>query len=134
VLDFFGFDVEDEQEELSSTAITKTDFTVDLAEKRKQQITDIKQRQTAKVVVIQPRSFDDVQTMVEHIKVGRPLIINLDACETKSRQRVVDFMSGASYGSGGKIQKISEWIILSVPANIQVENILADFDEEPIVR
>lgn len=134
ILEFFGFDSDDEEIEESEQFVAE-DHQAQPAEvpsqvKRPQQIVDLRQRQQFKVVVLQPRSFDDVPTMVEHIKIGRPVILNLEGCDSKCRQRVLDFMSGATYGSGGKMQKISECIFLSAPANVTVDTISGEFYED----
>lgn len=132
MLDFFGFD-EDEEDEPEDRDEHIEESAVDFASnKRPQQIVDIRQRQQMKVVVVQPRNFEEVQGIVEHIKARRPLILNLDVCEVKARQRVLDFMSGATYGSGGRMQKISECIFLSAPSNIQIDNVTGEiFEEDP---
>lgn len=132
MMDFFGFD-EAEEEEQDERDEQIEESAIDFSgSKRPQQIVDLRQRQQMKVVVVQPRTFDDVQSIVEHIKSRRPVILNLDVCDNKARQRVLDFMSGATYGSGGKMQKISECIFLSAPANIQVDNVTGEiFEEDP---
>lgn len=129
-LDFFGFDT-DEEEELREEQADPYDQAV-VPNRRPQQVVDLSKRQQLRVVVIQPRSFDDVPSVVEHIKAKRPIILNLDVCEQKSRQRVLDFMSGATYGSGGRMQKVSEWIFLSAPASVQIDNVTGEVYEEEV--
>jgi cell division inhibitor SepF len=129
-LDFFGFD-SDEEEELREEQADQYDQAV-VPNRRPQQVVDLSKRQQLRVVVIQPRSFDDVPSVVEHIKAKRPIILNLDACEQKSRQRVLDFMSGATYGSGGRMQKVSEWIFLSAPSSVQIDNVTGEVYEEEV--
>ena len=130
ILDFFGFESDDDEAE---EEMRDEDTLAEVpASKQPQQIIDLRQRQQLKVVVLQPRSFEDVQSMVEHIKARRPVILNLDLCEIKNRQRVLDFMSGATYGSGGKIQKISEFIFLSAPSTVHIDNITGDIYEEEV--
>lgn len=129
MLDFFGFDTEEEDDEEREEQ-PEVNEAVELSSRRPQQIVDLNKRQQMKVVVVQPRSFDDVPNIVEHIKARRPVILNLDVCDQKSRQRVLDFMSGATYGSGGRMQKVSECIFLSAPANIQIDNVTGEIYEE----
>lgn len=132
MLDFFGFDNNDDTENEEREDLLDENSVDFSNSKRPQQIVDIRQRQQMKVVVVQPRSFEDVSTMVEHVKARRPVILNLDICDAKGRQRVLDFMSGATYGSGGRIQKISDCIFLSAPANIQIDNVTGEiFEEDP---
>ena len=131
MLDFFGFESDEEDQELEREGVAAQDYSADTTQsKRPQQIVDLRQRQQFRVVVLQPRCFDDVPSMVEHVKLGRPVIVNLDICDTKCRQRVLDFISGATFGSGGKMQKISEWIFLSAPANVSIDNVSGELYEE----
>lgn len=139
ILEFFGFDSDDDEvedhENLGMEESQQSQPEAQVQTKRPQQIVDLRQRQQFRVVVLQPRSFDDVPTMVEHIKIGRPVILNLEGCDSKCRQRVLDFMSGATYGSGGKMQKISECIFLSAPSNITVDTVSGEFyDDEDITN
>lgn len=129
MLDFFGIDTDEEDDEERDDQ-QEVNEAVELSSRRPQQIVDLNKRQQMKVVVVQPRSFDDVPNIVEHIKARRPVILNLDACDQKSRQRVLDFMSGATYGSGGRMQKVSECIFLSAPSNIQIDNVTGEIYEE----
>lgn len=129
-LDFFGFD-SDEEEDLREEQADQFDQAV-VPNRRPRQVVDLSKRQQLRVVVIQPRSFDDVPSVVEHIKAKRPIILNLDVCEQKSRQRVLDFMSGATYGSGGRMQKVSEWIFLSAPSSVQIDNVTGEVYEEEV--
>jgi len=129
-LDFFGFD-RDEDEELREDYADQYDQAV-VPNRRPQQVVDLSKKQQLRVVVMQPRSFDDVPSVVEHVKAKRPIILNLDVCEQKSRQRVLDFMSGATYGSGGRMQKVSEWIFLSAPSSVQIDNVTGEVYEEEV--
>jgi len=133
-LDFFGFDTdEDEEEEVRKDPSYPEEPSFDAqANRRPQPIVDLSKRQQMRVVVVQPRSFDDVPNIVEHVKARRPVIINLDVCDSKGRQRILDFMSGATYGSGGRMQKISECIFLSAPSSVQIDNITGEIYEEEV--
>ncbi|MBT9158502.1 MAG: Cell division protein SepF [Firmicutes bacterium] len=131
-LDFFGFDTDDDEEdEVRREALLPDEQNTEYqAKHRPQQIVDISKRQQMRVIVVQPRSFDDVPNIVEHVKARRPVIINLDICDLKGRQRILDFMSGATYGSGGRMQKISESIFLSAPSTVQIDNITGEIYED----
>ncbi|MBS3872548.1 MAG: cell division protein SepF [Firmicutes bacterium] len=131
-LDFFGFDSDDDEEEdTRREPLLPEDAVSDLhSQRRPQQVVDLAKRQQMRVVVVQPSSFDDVPNIVEHVKARRPVIINLDICDQKGRQRILDFMSGATYGSGGRMQKISEAIFLSAPSTVQIDNITGEIYDD----
>jgi len=135
-LDFFGFDTdEEEEEEVRKEQSYHEDTNADhQSNRRPQPIVDLSKRQQMRMVVVQPRSFDDVPSIVEHVKARRPVIINLEVSDAKSQQRILDFMSGATYGSGGRMQKISECIFLSAPSAVQVDNITGEMPEEEVYQ
>ncbi len=73
-----------------------------------------------RVVVFEPRTFEEVQGVVDQLKNHRPVIINLEETEKNVARRVVDFMSGAVYSLGGGMQKISLSIFLFTPPNVEI--------------
>jgi cell division inhibitor SepF len=73
-----------------------------------------------KVVVIEPASFDEVQTIADHLKNRKPVIINLEDTEKDIAKRVVDFISGTTYALGGSMQKVGNNIFLFAPQNIDI--------------
>lgn len=73
-----------------------------------------------KVVVIEPACFDEVQTIADHLRNRKPVIINLEETEKAIAKRVVDFMSGTTYALGGSMQKVGNNIFLFVPANVDI--------------
>ncbi|MGI6575258.1 MAG: cell division protein SepF [bacterium] len=77
-------------------------------------------QQQVKVVVIKPDSFGDTKKMATHIKEGRPVIINLEGLSHALSQRIVDYMSGATYSVEGNMQKIGEYIFFFAPSGINI--------------
>jgi len=78
------------------------------------------QRQT-RVVVAEPRSFDEAQEIAEHLKNRRPVIVNLEHVDTEIARRIVDFVSGATLALNGAQQKVGGGIFLFVPNNVDIE-------------
>ena len=76
--------------------------------------------QQMRVVVIQPRSFDEAQSIADHLKERKPVIMNLEAVETAVSRKIVDFLSGATYALDGNIQKITNGIFLVAPNNVGI--------------
>lgn len=87
------------------------------------------QRQV-KVVVVEPRSFDEVQGITDNLKNRRPVIVNLEQAEPDLAKRVVDFVSGATYALNGSLQKVGNGIFLFVPNNIDIASELKDQNRE----
>ena len=73
-----------------------------------------------RVVVFEPKAFEEVQGIVDQLKNHRPVIINLEETDRALARRIVDFMSGAVYSLAGGMQKISLTIFLFTPANVEI--------------
>lgn len=73
-----------------------------------------------KVVVYQPLSFDDTQSIVDNIKNRKPVVVNLESLDVDLAQRVLDFMSGAVYALDGTIQKVARGIFVLAPNNVDI--------------
>ncbi len=76
--------------------------------------------QQMRVVVIQPKSFDEAQDIADHLKGRKPVIMNLEAVDTAVSRKIVDFLSGATYALDGNIQKITNGIFLVAPNNVGI--------------
>ena len=74
----------------------------------------------SKVVVIQFVNFDDAKDAADHLKNRKPIVANLEKLDNDTTRRVVDFLSGAVYGVGGRIQNVSNRIFLITPSNVEV--------------
>ncbi len=75
---------------------------------------------TTRLVVYEPQSFDDVQSIVNQLKNKRPVIINLEQTDKVIARRITDFVGGAVYALDGGVQKVSASIMLFTPLNVEV--------------
>ena len=73
-----------------------------------------------KMIVYYPVSYDDAQSIIDNLKARKPVIVNMEDLEVATAQRILDFLSGASYGLNGTIRKISRNIFVVAPANYDV--------------
>ena len=73
-----------------------------------------------KVVVIEPKSFDDAQQVANCLKEKRPVVINFENTDGESAKRIVDFISGTTYALGGEIKKVGRNVFLCAPSNVNV--------------
>lgn len=87
---------------------------------RKAKVSSISGGAPSKVVVIQFVNFDDAKDAADHLKNRKPIVANLEKLDNDTTRRVVDFLSGAVYGVGGKIQNVSNRIFLITPSNVEV--------------
>ena len=66
-----------------------------------------------KLVLIEPKSFDECPKLVDGLKGRRPIIINLEKIVTETAKKIFDFLSGATYAiSSFSHRKV--WIFLQI--------------------
>ena len=73
-----------------------------------------------KLVVIEPKSFDECPKLVDSLKGRRPVIINLEKVETETAKKIFDFLSGATYALDGNVQKVASNIFIFAPASVDI--------------
>ena len=77
---------------------------------------------SAKVHILSPRSFSEVQEVGDRVKAGTPVIINLQGVDRDLGRRVIDFASGLSYALGAPIEKVAANVLLVTPNNVEVSD------------
>lgn len=73
-----------------------------------------------KMVVIEPKGFDECPKLVDNLKARKPVIINLEKVESDTARKMFDFLSGATYALNGNVQKVANNIFLFAPENVDV--------------
>jgi len=73
-----------------------------------------------KLVVIEPKAFDECPRLVDNLKAKKPVIINLEKLEADTARKIFDFLSGATYALNGNVQKISNNIFVFAPESVDI--------------
>ncbi|MDD5823547.1 MAG: cell division protein SepF [Firmicutes bacterium] len=73
-----------------------------------------------KMVVIEPKHFDECSKLVDNLKARKPIIINLEKVETDLARKMFDFLSGATYALSGNVQRVTQNIFIFAPANVDI--------------
>lgn len=81
---------------------------------------------TMEVCVIKPNSMEDTREITETLLSGRTVILNLEGLDLEMAQRIIDFTSGSAFAISGNLQKISNYIFLVTPANVDISGDLQD--------
>ncbi|MBM3267383.1 MAG: cell division protein SepF [Candidatus Sericytochromatia bacterium] len=74
----------------------------------------------AETLVLEPRSFDDALSIISHLREKRQVILNLHTVPADERQRLVDFLSGATLALDGYQERVSETIFAFSPSNHKI--------------
>ena len=72
------------------------------------------------VVFFYPKSYDEVQKLIDYLKQGESVMLNLDNISDSDAQRMLDFASGAIYALNGSIQRVSGNIFLLTPEGLNI--------------
>lgn len=78
------------------------------------------------VCVVKPTQLDDSREIINTLLAGRTVILNLEGLDLEIAQRIIDFTSGAAFAIDGKLQKISSYIFLVTPPNVEISGDLQD--------
>ncbi|MEE9472703.1 MAG: cell division protein SepF, partial [Acidimicrobiia bacterium] len=63
-------------------------------------------------------SFADAQQLADHLRVRRPVVLDLRDTEPDTVRRLVDFASGITYALDATMQKIAQGVILVAPSRV----------------
>ena len=77
---------------------------------------------SSKMVITQPTCYEDVQEIGEYLRCKKAVIINLENVCKEDGQKILDFMSGATFMIEGTIQKVSNLIYLMTPKCVEIQN------------
>lgn len=73
------------------------------------------------IVVVEPRSFDDSVEIVKHLKSRKSVIVNLQYLDNDISQRVIDFVSGATFAMDGTQERVGNGVFIFASMNCNVE-------------
>ena len=73
-----------------------------------------------KVIVIEPKTFDDAQQVANCLREKRPVVINFENTDGDDARRIIDFISGTTYALNGEIKKVGHNVFFCAPSNVNV--------------
>ncbi len=78
------------------------------------------QQPASKMMLCEPKSYNEVQEIADHLLNKRAVIINLQQVDDKQAKRIIDFLSGTVYAVKGDIQKLGIATFLCAPDTMDV--------------
>lgn len=104
----------------------------------KNNVVSIHSQKHARMVLTEPRTYDEAQEIADHLKLRRSVVVNLQRVRREHAIRIVDFLSGTVYALGGNISKLGADIFLCTPDSVEVTGtiteMLAEDAEIPKMR
>jgi cell division inhibitor SepF len=87
-------------------------------------------QKSSKVVLVEPKSYEESTGIADHLKNRRAVVVNLQRIDKEQGRQIVDFLSGAVYTIGGDIQKIGSSIFLCTPDNVEISGNISELIKE----
>ena len=88
-------------------------------------VVNMPQLQQIKMVISQPTSFEQSESICDLLKEKKSVIVNLEYVNKDVARRIIDVISGAVHALDGHIQKVSNSIFLIAPYNYDITNEMA---------
>ncbi|MBO5247632.1 MAG: cell division protein SepF [Eubacterium sp.] len=79
------------------------------------------------VCVIKPTSFDESREITETLLANRTVVLNVEGLDVDIAQRIIDFASGSCFAINGNLQKISNYIFIITPENVDISGDFQSF-------
>lgn len=95
--------------------------------KKQNKVVSIHTTISAKVRIVKPTSYEEAADICDELKNRKILVINTTDLETRTAQRLLDFMGGASYALGGDLEEVEKGVYILSPSTVEVSN---DFKNE----
>ena len=75
------------------------------------------------------KQFDEAAEIADSLRAHQAVLMNLEATETDTARRLLDFLSGAAYALGGRVMRVSAQAYIIAPTNVDlVGDAVADFE------
>ena len=136
VLGFMGFDDEPgDEEEKQQPRETRRHQNEDehgpaQIKKKGGQVVNLHTQSQVRVIVCEPRVYEDAQAIADHLKNRRPVIVNLEQTDPNLSKQVIDFVCGTTYALDGRMQKVGNGIFLFVPSNMNIDGKVSESLDE----
>jgi cell division inhibitor SepF len=124
LLDFLG--LQDEEEAAQRQPDMDYDEGEQLSKKNRSNVVSIHSQKNSRIILSEPRSYEEVQEMADHLRSRRSILVNLQRVRNEQAIRIVDFLSGTVYALNGHIQKVGMNIFLCTPDNIDIQGTITE--------
>ena len=74
-----------------------------------------------KIVFVKPERYEDTKTIYDHLRSRRIVLMSLDETNKEIARRILDFMAGAVYASGGKVARVSSGTYIITPKDVDMQ-------------
>lgn len=72
------------------------------------------------VSVFVPTSFEDIEKIINVLKIGKTAVVHLSNLKSETQIRVLDMLSGAIYAIGGGVYEMEKNVFMFSPTGVDV--------------
>jgi len=131
-MNFLG--LQDEEEALDKD---QASFETEEAEPQPSEIRKVKNnvvslhaQKSSKLVLCEPRNYEETQTIADHLRSRKAILVNLQRVRPEQAMRIVDFLSGTVYALNGAISKVGPNIFVCTPDSVEIQGVITDMMNE----
>lgn len=95
-------------------------------------VVSIHSQKNVKVILYEPRSYDEAQEIADHLRSHRSVVVNLQRVRNDQAMRIIDFLSGTIYALSGSISKIGANIFLCTPDTVEIQGSITEILTEDL--
>lgn len=127
-MNFFGLQEEEEVVRQTEMSEYEEELEPTVADKRKSKgnVVSIHSQKNVRVVLSEPRSYEEAQQIADHLRSRRPVVVNLQRVRGDQAVRIVDFLSGTVYALSGSISKLGSNIFLCTPESVEIQGSITE--------
>ncbi|REE92967.1 cell division inhibitor SepF [Paenibacillus taihuensis] len=89
-------------------------------------IVSIHSQKNVRVILNEPRSYEEAQEIADHLRSRRSVVVNLQRVRSDQAVRIVDFLSGTIYALNGGISKVGPNIFLCTPDTVEIQGAISE--------
>ena len=115
------YDTNEEEQELEQEEVRLESNNSQVT--RSSKVVNIHTNSQMKVVIAEPKKYDDVTVIADHLRQRRAVIVNLESVEEdpELKKSIYFFISGAVYMLDGSMRKVSKSIFILAPNNVDID-------------
>lgn len=126
VMNFLGLQDEDPADDRNKYEEEEVEPIVQETRKHKGNVVSIHSQKNVKLVLSEPRSYEEAQEIADQLRSRRPVVVNLQRVRKDQAIRIIDFLSGTVYALNGNIAKIGANIFVCTPESVEIQGTITE--------
>src|SRR5690625_5282572 len=119
---FIGIEDYDDEDEVLEEEVLDAPVTTQ-TKRINNKVLNIHTSNSMKIVVREPLTYEEAPEIVEELKSRKVVVINFEQLDINLKRQIFDFINGALYAIGGKIQKVTKDIFILAPSNVEIDGL-----------